>query len=212
MEFAGFSPETIDFLWGIRFNNNREWFNAHKPAYQKYLYEPMKALSAQVAEPFAAVPHLRMKLSRIYRDMRMHPPTPYKESLWFSIRREGDSWMDLPCLFFEITPEGYSYGMGMWCQRAASMEALRAKMTAKADEFLQMVARAEAETDLKLWGSTYARPKPCPDERLLPYFRLKNLSAWHDRPADDLLFSPALADEVTRTFLAWHPVAEFCTL
>ena len=30
MEFTGFSPETIDFLWGIRMNNNREWFLAHK--------------------------------------------------------------------------------------------------------------------------------------------------------------------------------------
>ena len=24
--FEGFSPETFDFLWGIRMNNNREWF------------------------------------------------------------------------------------------------------------------------------------------------------------------------------------------
>ena len=28
--FEGFSPETVDFLWGIRLNNNREWFLAHK--------------------------------------------------------------------------------------------------------------------------------------------------------------------------------------
>ena len=24
--FTGFTPETIDFLWGIRMNNNRDWF------------------------------------------------------------------------------------------------------------------------------------------------------------------------------------------
>ena len=29
-EFAGFSPETFDFLWGIRLNNNKEWFAEHK--------------------------------------------------------------------------------------------------------------------------------------------------------------------------------------
>lgn len=28
--FTGFTPETIDFLWGIRMNNNREWFLEHK--------------------------------------------------------------------------------------------------------------------------------------------------------------------------------------
>ena len=25
--FTGFSPETVDFLWGIRMNNNREWLD-----------------------------------------------------------------------------------------------------------------------------------------------------------------------------------------
>ena len=28
--FRGFSPETMDFLWGIRMNNERSWFLAHK--------------------------------------------------------------------------------------------------------------------------------------------------------------------------------------
>ena len=42
MAFEGFSPETVDFLWGIRLNNNREWFEANKKNYVTYLYEPMK--------------------------------------------------------------------------------------------------------------------------------------------------------------------------
>ena len=42
--FEGFSPETVDFLWGIRLNNKREWFLQNKQNYVNYLYEPMKAL------------------------------------------------------------------------------------------------------------------------------------------------------------------------
>ena len=38
--FEGFSPETVDFLWGIRMNNNREWFAENKKNYVNYLYEP----------------------------------------------------------------------------------------------------------------------------------------------------------------------------
>ena len=38
--FEGFSPETVDFLWGIRLNNNREWFTENKKNYVNYLYEP----------------------------------------------------------------------------------------------------------------------------------------------------------------------------
>lgn len=51
-EFAGFSPETFDFLWGIRLNNNKEWFAEHKKDYVDRLYEPMKALGQAAFRPF----------------------------------------------------------------------------------------------------------------------------------------------------------------
>ena len=35
--FQGFSQETIDFLWGIRFNNEKSWFEAHKEVYLQRL-------------------------------------------------------------------------------------------------------------------------------------------------------------------------------
>ena len=54
--FEGFSPETVDFLWGIRMNNNREWFTANKQNYVNYLYEPMKALGKELFEPFMDLP------------------------------------------------------------------------------------------------------------------------------------------------------------
>ena len=49
--FEGFSPESFDFLWGIRMNNNRDWFMANKPQYVKHLYEPMKALGKELFSP-----------------------------------------------------------------------------------------------------------------------------------------------------------------
>ena len=54
--FNGFSPETIDFLWGIRMNNNRDWFLPHKPEYVKHLYEPMKALGQDLFQSFLDKP------------------------------------------------------------------------------------------------------------------------------------------------------------
>ena len=78
--FQGFTPEAVDFLWGIRMNNNREWFAQHKQQYIDTLYEPMKALGAQLFEPFMDKPGQLLKVSRIYRDARMHHPDPYKES------------------------------------------------------------------------------------------------------------------------------------
>ena len=32
--FQGYTQETVDFMWGIRFNNERGWFLEHKQQYQ----------------------------------------------------------------------------------------------------------------------------------------------------------------------------------
>ena len=48
--FQGFTPETFDFLWGIRMNNNRDWFLQHKQQYIDTLYTPMKALGKELFE------------------------------------------------------------------------------------------------------------------------------------------------------------------
>lgn len=63
--FTGFSPEAIDFLWGIRFNNNREWFQNHKQQYQTALYEPMKALCQDLSDALPQEDGVKMHLSRI---------------------------------------------------------------------------------------------------------------------------------------------------
>ena len=86
--FSGYSPETVDFLWGIRLNNNREWFMAHKNDYVTYLYEPTKELGKELFSLVADKPGTLLKVSRIYRDARMHHPLPYKESLWICIRQD----------------------------------------------------------------------------------------------------------------------------
>lgn len=48
--FTGYSPETVDFLWGIRMNNNRDWFQLHKQQYIDTLYTPMKELGKELFE------------------------------------------------------------------------------------------------------------------------------------------------------------------
>ena len=42
--FQGFSQEAVDFLWGIRFNNERGWFEARKEEYLTLVAGPMREL------------------------------------------------------------------------------------------------------------------------------------------------------------------------
>ena len=120
--FMGYSPETVDFLWGIRLNNNREWFLEHKKDYVKYLYEPTKAMGKELFQPFLEKSGELLKVSRIYRDARMHHPVPYKESLWICIRQDVEWWAENPCLYFEINPDVIHYGFVLWRGRPAVMK------------------------------------------------------------------------------------------
>ena len=40
--FQGFRPELIAFLQDLAANNNREWFLAHRQAYEECLLEPAR--------------------------------------------------------------------------------------------------------------------------------------------------------------------------
>ena len=171
--FTGFTPETIDFLWGIRMNNNRDWFLEHKKQYVSTLYEPMKALGKDLFAPFMEIPGTILKVSRIYRDARLHHPDPYKESLWLCIRQDVEWWAENPCLFFEINPEGVSYGFTLWHPRTAAMEEFRKYISAYPDEFLHLIAQTEAAVGQPVTAQLYKRPKETDNPALAPYFAWK---------------------------------------
>ena len=191
--FEGFSPETIDFLWGIRMNNNRDWFLEHKKNYVNYLYEPMKALGQDLFRPFADKPGNLLKVSRIYRDARMHHPVPYKESLWVCIRKDVEWWAENPCLYFEICPEGVSYGLILWSPKVATMEAFRQKIAARPREFLELLAQTEKATGVPVTAENYKRPKEAPTEELAPYFAWKGkIACAVDEPVGEEMFGPEL--------------------
>ena len=208
--FTGFSPETVDFLWGIRLNNNREWFQAHKKDYVKTLYEPMKALGQDLFRPFLERSGDLCKVSRIYRDARMHPPEPYKESLWICIRQDVEWWGENPCLYFEINPEGVDYGFFIWKPRTATMEDFRRRIAAKPGEFLAMIQQVEAATGQRVEAECYKRPKPCENPDLLPYFAWKSqIGCTRHEDFSEESFGPQLGERVAQFFDQLLPLYDY---
>ena len=210
--FQGFSPETIDFLWGIRMNNNREWFEANKKNYVNYLYEPMKALGKDLFGYFLDRPGNVLKVSRIYRDARMHHDVPYKESLWICIRRDVEWWAENPCLYFEITPEGISYGFILWRPRPSTMEAFRKDIAANPDAFLKLIKKTEKATGLPISAETYKRTKPTDNPKLERFFAWKScIACTVDEPVSDAIFGPELEQRVAKLLQQLTPLYEYFT-
>ena len=48
--FQGFSPKSVEFLWGIRFNNERSWFEEHKQEYVERIQRPLKELGIELQQ------------------------------------------------------------------------------------------------------------------------------------------------------------------
>ena len=208
--FEGFSPETVDFLWGIRLNNNREWFQANKAQYVKSLYEPMKELGKELFAPFLERPGNLLKVSRIYRDARMHPPEPYKESLWICIRQDVQWWAENPCLYFEINPDGVHYGFFIWKPRTATMEQFRNYITAKPDEFLTLIREVEASVGQKITADCYKRPKPCDNPDLAPYFAWRGqIGCTRHEEFSEATFGPELGQRVLEYFEKLIPLYDY---
>ena len=208
--FEGFSPETVDFLWGIRMNNERGWFLEHKKDYVNYLYEPMKALGKDLFAPFADKPGNLLKVSRIYRDARMHHPLPYKESLWVCIRQDVEWWAENPCLFFEICPEGVSYGFILWKPRTATLEEYRKRWAAKPDEFLKLIADTEKATGVPVTADLYKRPKEAPTPELAPFYAWRgNIACVVEEEFSPATFGPELGNRVAEFLNKLIPLYDY---
>ena len=208
--FEGFTPETVDFLWGIRMNNNRDWFMAHKKDYVTTLYEPMKALGADLFRPFLDRSGDLLKVSRIYRDARLHHPLPYKESLWICIRQDVSWWAENPCLYFEIRPEGVSYGFCLWRPRVATMEDIRKDMANRPEEFLKLIGKIEKSTGVPVTAELYKRPKEAPIPELAPFYAWKgNIACVKEEPVGPELFGPALGERASKFLEQLIPLYDY---
>ena len=208
--FEGFCPETVDFLWGIRLNNNREWFLEHKKQYVDTLYQPMKALGVQLFQPYLDKPGELLKVSRIYRDARLHHPLPYKESLWICIRQDVEWWGENPCLYFEINPEGVDYGFFIWKPRPATMKEFRKTIAAEPKKFLSMINKVEAATGQSITAEEYKHPEKCENADLKRFYLWKaQIGCTRHEDFSEDTFDPALADRVRDYFEKLTPLYDY---
>ena len=203
--FNGFTDETVDFMWGIRFNNERGWFMDHKEIYQKHFYEPMRELGDEMYDfiqskrPDYA---LIRKVARIYRDARrIHGRGPYKDHLWFTVEQPAESWTDKPSFWFELTPDGWSYGMGYWVSKPVTMAKLRARIDRDPDTMERLTRTLNNQTEFRLNTVDYKKLRsPAPSEILEPWYRAKYFSIGHEEKLTDELFDRSLVERLKQGY------------
>lgn len=187
--FQGFSEKVPDFFWQLRFNNERPWFDAHRQEFQTEVQQPMRALSDELFDWFQEKHpelHINMHLSRIYRDARrLFGRGPFKDHLWVSFQ-SGSEWNNVPCFYFEIGAECWSYGMGCWTGEAGFAQRFRRYVDRDPKALEKMLTRLEKRGEFRLSGQQYAKSKGHVGEPIEAWYNMKgwSLSAEHGYDAD----------------------------
>jgi len=211
--FNGFTPDTIDFMWNLRMNNNKAWFEENKLRFQQDFQVPMKALAGEVFERMAAEysDHgFIHKVSRIYRDARrVRDGEPYRCNLWFSIERPSVEWTSTPVFWFDLHPENWSYGLGYYQAKPITMAKFRARIDRNPEKFEKLIAPLKKQDEFTLEGDEYKRKKEVPSAKTAAWYNRKSFSLIHQQQNGEELFSSELADRLVRGYKFLMPFYDY---
>jgi uncharacterized protein (TIGR02453 family) len=177
--------ESIDFLKALSKNNNREWFNEHKPKYEK-AHENMIAFADALLVEMNKHDHIetlsgKKSLYRIYKDVRFSKEkTPYNTYWSGSFKRATKHLRG--GYYFHIEPGNTFIAGGFWSPSTDDLQRIRQDIDLNYDEWRKMLSQKTlVNTFGKLNGSQltsaprgYAKDHPAIDLLRYKQFILKH--------------------------------------
>lgn len=178
--FKGFPAETHRFIRGIRKNNTKEWFDAHRSDYDEHFVAVAKGFVeaigprlAKLAPKVVAIPKINGSIFRINRDVRFSTDKrPYKDHLDFRFW-EGEKKTANSAFFLRLSPDALYIGTGNHMTNPDQLKSLR---KAVADEptgsELAAIAKNLRKQGYEIDGKHYKRiprdfPEDCPAAEFL---------------------------------------------
>jgi len=212
-KFEGFSQKTVDFMWNLRFNNEKSWFEAHKDEFIRDFQAPMKALGREIYERLDSdfgKHGFFHKVSRIYRDARrVKGGEPYRANMWFTIEKPSEEWTSTPVFWFELAPENWSYGLGYYQAGAKTMAKLRARINKNPKAFEKLVAPISKQSEFILEGPEYSRKKEAPTPATAEWYNRKTFALIHEEPINEELFSREIVTRLIKGYTFLMPFYDY---
>ena len=211
--FQGFGDDLIPFFLDLRFHNDKPFMDANRERYERSVHQPfydfigaMGPGMQKICEDMEVRPH--KCLSRINRDTRFSKDkSPYRDHLWVAFRQAGMPNDGTPFYWVEIRPEEVSWGVGIWGESRAIMDAMRRRMAAHPDDFLRMLVLLK-QRNFCLAGNEWKKLRP-PEglpEELVPWYLKKQVYAERMGTSLQWISSPDFASRVMKDFEALAPL------
>lgn len=194
-----FSEKTIGFLTENRMHDSRDWFNAHREDYIKYVSEPMKEFTAKLSPMISEADSLagNVRISRIFRDARFAKDSVFRENMWCTFGRERELYLAMPCFYFDISPSGCEYGCGFYQAGRESMDALRRLVTENSPLYTAAESAYSSQELFELYGDEYKRNRfPTESAEKLKWLNRKNIGLTAYCRDRDIIFGEGLAEKI----------------
>ncbi len=213
--FNGISAEAFNLLAVNRFENRKEFYDEHKEEIKKSAIIPMRMIAENLLDDMyeydsKMVLNPVKMVSRIRRDTRYSKDkTLYRENIWIMFMRDKKINPVIPAFWFEVYPDNYSYGVGMFYTDAKFLQLYRDKLLKEQKRFLNAVKSCES-VGAKLHCNSYKKPKSTdvPSE-LLPYYNIKNFYFIFENKDMSAVENGDIIDELKNAYKAYSPMYKF---
>lgn len=201
-----FPPEGLEFLAALARHNDRDWFLAHKPDFERHAKAPMLALIGafndvlrEVAPAYVTEPS--RALMRMNRDVRFSKDkSPYRTTLGARFGAGGGREAEAGGFYLGVTTGGVEVAGGSHALEPEALARLRKHLAKDATAFRRLVEdRALVKAMGPLQGERLVRvPKDFPpDHPAGDLLRLKQAYFFTTLPAQ-LTTSPRLVAELAQ--------------
>lgn len=161
------TPALFEFFRELAENNDREWFNAQKPRYERDVVEPLMGFITAFKPHLAAIsPHFAAiakkqggSMFRIYRDTRFsHDKRPYKTHAGIHFRHESAEDAYAPGIYLHLEPGQVFFGAGIWHPEPAVASLIRQAIVARPEDWRAALEAPGFAGRMKLAGESLKRP------------------------------------------------------
>jgi len=220
MSFTGFPKDSIKFLTKIRNNNTKEWFEANRSEYERFIKEPSLSFVVEMGEHLQAlVPTIKAKpkvngsLFRIYRDIRFSKDkTPIKSKIGIIFWQGAGKRMQSSSFYMHFSPDELFFAVGI---RGFSKETLTAYRdyikNDKHRENLFCILNSIKAKGYSLPTPRYKRiPKEFDEDMSHIKLTLYNsMYAYKETSLNDILFKEDLVDEAFKIYEDLFPLQQW---
>jgi uncharacterized protein (TIGR02453 family) len=214
-----FSDRSFRFLRALARNNNRDWFQAHKPDYETHLREPFRRLLqdlqpdlATISGQYRADPRpVGGSLFRIHRDTRFaNDKTPYKTHAGARLFHVRHREVDSPSFYVHVQPGHCFVGAGIWHPEPDTRRRIRQFITDNPEAWRKAVHSPAFRRRFELGGELLQRiPRGFPADHPLAEDLRRQSFVGSTPLADETVLGPGLRRSISSALAGLAPLVDY---